>query len=190
MKMSMKPKLRLACLLGLAALLLASCGGSSAGLIPASNAGPLQEDFEAVARAAHEGNGSCHATEQAIAKTESDFHTLPANVDKGLRKTLSVGIANLRDRALEACAKPAVQATATESTLSEPRSTHTTTSSSTTQTEQTASESSETETTSSSTTESSATEAREPETNLGGVEAPSAPPQAKGNEQGKEGEGK
>ena len=169
----MKPKIGLACLLALAALLLASCGGSSAGLIPASNAGPLQEDFEAVARAAHEGNGSCHATEQAIAKTERDFHALKPNVNLGLRNTLAEGIENLRRRALEACSQPAVEATATEGTLSQATTTHTTTSRST-ETEQTESEPTETETTSSSTTESSSSEPREPETNLGGVEAPPA----------------
>ena len=56
--------------LGIAAALLVSCGSSGKGLIPSANAGPLQSDFEAVAQAAQSGNGSCAATEAAIAKTE------------------------------------------------------------------------------------------------------------------------
>ena len=73
------------------AALLVACGSSGKGLIPTANAGPLQSDFEAVAQAAQSGEGSCTATEAAIEKTESDFAALPATVDAGLRKTLSVG---------------------------------------------------------------------------------------------------
>jgi hypothetical protein len=106
----------LAGLLGVIAAVLVSCGSSGAGLIPTGDAGPLQSDFEAIAAAAQSGNGSCAATEAAIAKTERDFRALPGNVDNGLRTTLRQGIANLRARALAACTQPLPQATVTSNT--------------------------------------------------------------------------
>jgi hypothetical protein len=103
-------------LLGAAGALLLACGSSGGGLIPAGNAGPLQSDFEAVARAAQSGNGSCSTTEAAILTTEQDFRALPPGVDSGLRNTLRQGIANLRARALVACTQPLPQSTVTSST--------------------------------------------------------------------------
>jgi cytoskeletal protein RodZ len=123
-------------LLGVAAALLVACGSSGKGLIPTANAGPLQSDFEAVAQAAESGEGSCTPTEAAIAKTESDFAALPSSVDKGLRKTLSVGIANLRHRALALCAQP-LPSTSTTSTPTTTTSTQTTPTTTTTDTETT-----------------------------------------------------
>jgi hypothetical protein len=120
------PRVPLAVLLGVAAALLVACGSSGKGLIPTANAGPLQSDFEAVAQAAQSGEGECTATEAAIAKTEQDFAALPATVDRGLRKTLSLGIANLRHRALALCAQPLPQATATTSAPTTTTSTQTT----------------------------------------------------------------
>jgi len=102
-----------------AVALLSSCGGSGKGLIPTGNAGPLQSDFEAVARAAKEGNGSCTETEAAIQKTEQDFNSLPLVVDPGLRRRLREGIANLRARSLALCAEPLPQATTETSTPTE-----------------------------------------------------------------------
>jgi hypothetical protein len=120
------PRVLLAVLLGVAAALLVACGSSGKGLIPTANAGPLQSDFEAVAQAAQSGEGECTATEAAIAKTEQDFAALPATVDRGLRKTLSLGIANLRHRALALCAQPLPQTTATTSAPTTTTSTQTT----------------------------------------------------------------
>ncbi len=107
--------LRLVCagLLGLTAALLVSCGSSGKGLIPTGDAGPLQSDFEAVAQAAQNGDGSCTATAEAIRKTEQDFSALPPSVDAGLRSTLERGISNLRSRALSLCAQPLAQTTTT-----------------------------------------------------------------------------
>ena len=113
-------RILLACLLGVSAALLVACGGSGKGLIPAANAGPLQSDFEAVAQTAQSGEGNCTATEAAIEKTESDFAALPATVDAGLRKTLNVGIANLKRRALALCAQPLPQSTSTTKTSTTP----------------------------------------------------------------------
>ncbi len=109
-------------LLGLSAAVLVSCGSSSSGLIPAESAGPLRGDFEAVAKAAQAGNGNCAATTAAINKTERDFAALPSAIDAGLRRTLSRGISNLRERALELCAQPLAQTTTTNA----PRPTTTT----------------------------------------------------------------
>jgi hypothetical protein len=106
----------LVALLGATVALLVSCGSSGKGLIPSAKAGPLQEDFEAVAQAAAAGNGNCAATELALGKTEQDFLGLPASVDAGLHKTLEEGIANLRRRALSMCIQPADGATGTTST--------------------------------------------------------------------------
>jgi hypothetical protein len=122
----------LAGLLGVCAALLVACGSSGKGLIPTANAGPLQSDFEAVAQDAESGEGSCTATEAAIEKTESVFAALPATVDAGLRKTLDVGIANLRHRALSLCAQPLPQTTST--TQAKTSTTPTTTSTQTTST--------------------------------------------------------
>jgi hypothetical protein len=106
-------------LLGVSAAVLVSCGSSSSGLIPAESAGPLQNDFEAVARAAQSGNGNCTATTEAINKTEQDFAALPPTINAGLHSRLSQGISNLRTRALELCTQPLAQTT----TTSTPRTT-------------------------------------------------------------------
>jgi hypothetical protein len=116
-------RIPLAGLLGVSAALLVACGSSGKGLIPTANAGPLQSDFEAVAQAAESGEGSCTATEAAIEKTESDFADLPSTVDAGLHKTLSVGISNLRRRALALCAQQFPQTTSTTKTSTTPTTT-------------------------------------------------------------------
>jgi hypothetical protein len=102
-----------AALLGAGAAVLVSCGSSGAGLIPAANAGPLLRDFQAVEQAALRGNGSCAQTEAALGATERDFQSLPASVDAGLHGRLQEGISALHRRALEMCAQPLAQTTAT-----------------------------------------------------------------------------
>jgi hypothetical protein len=121
------PLLRLAaaCMLGVGAALLVSCGGSGKGLIPAADAGPLRSDFEAVASDAAAGGGSCAATEAALLQTEHDFGALPATLDSGLRERLRSGIKNLRERALELCAQPHAPATATSTSSTSTTSTQT-----------------------------------------------------------------
>jgi cytoskeletal protein RodZ len=127
-------RLLLAGLLGVFAAVLVACGSSGKGLIPAANAGPLKSDFEAVAQAAQSGEGSCTATEAAISKTETDFAALPATVDSGLHKTLSLGIANLRRRALALCVEPLPQTTSTTKTTTPTTTTSTQTTPTTTST--------------------------------------------------------
>jgi hypothetical protein len=104
-------------MLGLSAPLLAACSSVNPGMIPASNAGPLQADFETVAQDAQNGNGSCGETAAAIRKTEQDFSELPSTLAGNLRDTLSSGIANLSSRALLLCAKPLTQSTTTSTTI-------------------------------------------------------------------------
>ena len=151
-----------AALLGVAAAMLVSCGSSGSGLIPAANAGPLQSDFEAIAKAAQEGNGSCAATEAALGKTEQDFLALPASVDRGLRTRLEQGIANLHARALAMCAQPVPSSTTTTATQT------TTAQTQTTSTETTPTSTTPTTPTSTSTTPATPT----PPVQGGGTEAP------------------
>jgi cytoskeletal protein RodZ len=122
---NLRLRVLLAGLLGVSAALLVACGSSGKGLIPAASAGPLQSDFEAVAQAAESGEGICTATEAAVEKTEGDFAALPPSVDAGLRKTLSIGISNLRRRALALCAQPLPQTTSTTKTSTTPTTTST-----------------------------------------------------------------
>jgi hypothetical protein len=134
----MRRPIRLLCagLLGVLAAVLVSCGSSGAGLIPAQNAGPLLGAFQAVERAAKEGNGRCTATEAAIRTTELDLQRLPA-IDAGLRARLQEGVSKLRELALEMCAQPSSQATATgaaSTTVKTPPPSSTTTETSTTST--------------------------------------------------------
>jgi hypothetical protein len=116
--MRMLSRLRLvpACLLGVGAAVLVSCGSSSKGLIPLGYAGPLQSDFQAVLQAAQEGDGNCTATEAKIRETEHDLQALPSSVDSGLRGRLAEGVANLSVRARVLCTQPLSQATTTTET--------------------------------------------------------------------------
>ncbi len=116
-------------LFGVLAALLVSCSSSGKGLIPSSDAGPLQGDFEAVAQAAETGDGDCSKTESALLKTEQDFAALPSSLDSGLRETLHRGIENLRTRSLALCVQPLPQSTVTTRT---PKTTTTTTTPTTT----------------------------------------------------------
>ncbi len=116
--MKMRNLLRMipAALLGVGAAVLVACGSSGKGLIPTANAGPLQSDFQAVVRAAQEGNGDCSATEAKIRKTEDDLHRLPASVDGGLRGRLEEGVENLASRARVLCSQPLTQTATTATT--------------------------------------------------------------------------
>ena len=87
-------RLALAGCLGLATALLMSCGGGgSPNLIPAGNAGPLKDDFAAVASAVAAGDCSTAAT--AVQKAQADLAALPNSVDSALRAKLTSGVNNL-----------------------------------------------------------------------------------------------
>ena len=119
-------------LLGAGAALLVSCSGSGKSLIPAASAGPLKEDFEAIAQTARSGQGSCTSTEAAIVKAEGDLAALPATVDRGLRRRLHEGLTKLREDALGLCARTTTASTTTtaptttETTPTQPTTTETT----------------------------------------------------------------
>ena len=100
-------------LLGAGAALLVSCSGSGKGLIPPANAGPLKDDFEAIAQAAQSGQGSCTSTEAAIVKAEGDLAALPASLNDGLRKRLHKGMATLRENARRQCERTTTPSTTT-----------------------------------------------------------------------------
>lgn len=100
----------------LASVSIAACGGSGASLIPAADATPLEQDFEAVANAARSGHGSCAATEEAIEKTRRDFSKLPSGTGSRLRTTLEGGIRNLAERALAECSTSRTTSTSTSTT--------------------------------------------------------------------------
>jgi hypothetical protein len=157
-------RLTVAALLGVAAAALVSCASTGKGLIPSSDAGPLQSDFESVSRAAETGEGSCAETESALGKTEQDFLKLPTSVDRGLRSRLQLGIENLRKQALTMCE----QAAEAKTTGTQTSTTSTTTSTNTETTPPTQSTPTTTGTTSTPTTttppsESGGTEASEAE---------------------------
>jgi hypothetical protein len=159
--------------------LLASCGSSGGGLIPVGNAGPLQSDFEAVAQAAENGDGSCTATETAIRKTEQDFSVLPSTIDGGLRNRLREGISKLHSDALELCKQPLAQSTSTNTSPTTSTSTRTTT------TTPTVTQTTTTQTTPSTTPTTAAPGGGTPAPGSGGAEvAPGA-----GSEQGGGGAG-
>jgi hypothetical protein len=101
--------------LACACLLLASCGGQTAGLIPTAKATPLERDFEEVARRAEQGNGSCAATEQALAATERDFAAL-RGINRKLSARLENGIANLHTVALARCTQRTTTTSTTRTT--------------------------------------------------------------------------
>jgi hypothetical protein len=167
--MNMRTLIRLVAvvLLGATSILLVSCGSSGTGLIPSADAGPLQEDFEAVAKAAEAGNGSCSSTESALGKTEEDFLALPATVDKGLHRRLEEGIKNLRKQALAMCVEPS---TSTSTTSTQTTTTPTT---GTTSTETTTSTTPSTPTTPTTPTNTPTTPTTStPQNPGGGVEAP------------------
>jgi hypothetical protein len=128
MRMKANKKLSLAAVLAAGAVLSTACGGSG-GLIPEGNAGPLRTDFEAVASAAESRN--CPGTRTALAKTRSDFESLPASVQAKLRDQLSKGVSHLEEQALKLCGQPPTGGATTTSSEEEPI---TTTSSSTSST--------------------------------------------------------
>jgi hypothetical protein len=96
-----------AAMLGLTAALLVACGGSSANLIPAQQAGPLERDFQKVAEVASSGDGECEPTEIAVRTAERAIESLPSNVEETLVSRLEEVTQNLRKHALKDCEKEA-----------------------------------------------------------------------------------
>ena len=120
-------RLALAGALGAAAALLVACGSGGASLIPVANAGPLQNDFNAIASAV--ANGNCAEVTRALQQAHSDASALPATVDVRLRDRINQGLADLDSRAPTECARnsTATQTTTAPTTTTQTTSTQTTT---------------------------------------------------------------
>jgi hypothetical protein len=128
--------------LGAAAALLVACGSGGANLIPVANAGPLQNDFNAIANAV--ANGNCAEVTRALQQAHSDASALPTTVDPRLRDRINQGLADLDSRAPSECARNSTatqtstapttttQTTATQTTTTAPPTTSTTTPTTTT----------------------------------------------------------
>jgi hypothetical protein len=167
----------LACVLGVSAATLVSCGSSSSKLIPLADSNSLQGDFETVAQAAENGDGSCSSTEGALLKTEQDFDALPASVDAGLRDRMREGITKLREDALSRCEQQS--GTSSSKTTSTAK---TTTPAKTQTTPTTSTPTTETQTTPATSTPAETPEASENGGTGGGTpaEEPAAPPAGQG----------
>jgi hypothetical protein len=86
----------------LSAILLAACGGgSSAGLIPSSDAVVLGNDLSALESALSEH--SCGATQTALNDVFTDISTLPSSVNTKLRDNLLGGYEELDNTARTQC---------------------------------------------------------------------------------------
>ncbi len=87
-------RLLLAGALGLSTALLLACGSANtAGLIPATNAGPLKSDFDAVASAVT--NHDCRGASSALHQVGSELRRLPRTLDAHLHQRLVQGYVNL-----------------------------------------------------------------------------------------------
>jgi hypothetical protein len=80
---------------------LAACGGSSAGLIPTSNATTLGDDLNALALGL--SNHNCASTDAALDRVNQDIFNLPSSVERKLRDNLLAGYGNLDTTARTQC---------------------------------------------------------------------------------------
>jgi hypothetical protein len=87
------------------AVLLAACGGSSAGLIPTNNAITIANDLSSLSSAL--GSYSCGGTQTALASLATDINNLPASVAAKLRNNLLTGYESLDNTARTQCHLPA-----------------------------------------------------------------------------------
>lgn len=81
---------------------LSACGRQpSRALIPAAEAGPLNDDFARVAAAV--AAGDCPAATRAIAAARAKIDSLPSTTSVRLRARLDEGVARLADQATTEC---------------------------------------------------------------------------------------
>ena len=107
----------LALLLGVAAALLAACGGTSDG-IPSANAGDLKSQIEDVQQAVD--SGRCSDVDGQLTQVDERIDDLPPSTDPQLVRTLREGADKLRSVAIEECdATPAKTTTETTTTQTE-----------------------------------------------------------------------
>lgn len=79
---------------------LVACG-SSASLIPSSDAAKLERQLASLQKSVN--GGECDAADAAVAELTNAVANLPKSVDTKLRDTLHRGVANLAARAPQAC---------------------------------------------------------------------------------------
>jgi hypothetical protein len=89
----------------LSAVALAACGGSSTGLIPATNAGVLSDNLSSLSSELSMHN--CAGVDAALGRIEIDIFNLPASVDRRLRSNLDAGYNDLDNVARTQCQAPA-----------------------------------------------------------------------------------
>lgn len=98
--------------LGIGAAGLSACGsGSSKALIPAADAGLLQDDFDAVAAAI--ADDDCPRASSAVDRAQARVDSLPRSTSQRLRQRLRDGLGTLRRQAAAECVAP-VETTTTE----------------------------------------------------------------------------
>jgi hypothetical protein len=154
-----------ALLLGGATSLLVACGGSTAGLIPQSNADELNGQLRDISSAVDAGN--CTAANEATAAFLQAVRALPESVDQRITLRLSSGVKTLERRVPIDCAAAVPNTTTTTTTTaSTTETTDTTDTTDTTQSTDTLA----TETT--PTVDTSATIETIPDDSSGGVTAP------------------
>jgi hypothetical protein len=179
----------LALALGLAAALLVAACGSSAGLIPGGDSGPLNKDFDQI-QAAVQSN-DCTGVHHWLNTAEKDLANLPTSVDSTLRDRLQTGIQQLSSDAYAECQGAASASTTAASTTASttpattatttPTTTSTSTTTSTDTTPTTAPTTSTTTTPPTTTTGATTTGTSTQSTPSGGVGAPPSSGQGNGN---------
>jgi hypothetical protein len=100
MRRPLRTGLAAAALLALAGGPLVACGGSG-DPIPASRAGDLKAELDAVKAAVASGN--CDGAGRAVAQVKGSVLNLPSSVDEDLRDRLQEGVDNLEQRVPAAC---------------------------------------------------------------------------------------
>jgi hypothetical protein len=108
--------------LGGAGALLASCGGSSAGLIPAGQANTLDSHLQAVANAVDARD--CDTAVAAVGRVAAEIASLSHSVDVRLRLRLKQGTSRLVKAVPVDCVAP--RPTTTTTTATEPTTATTT----------------------------------------------------------------
>lgn len=129
----------IACLIGIAAAGVASCGGKKAGkLLNPSESAEMIEDLNNIE--ASIAARDCRSAEANLAQLETVSSSLGTEVDENLRNTISDGVARLRSLLLDKCQAKTVNTTPTtvptttaETTTAETTPPETTTRTTTTQ---------------------------------------------------------
>ena len=108
--------------LGIGAAGLSACGssGSSKALIPVTDAGPLQDDFDLVAAAIEDHD--CPRASAAVRRAQAHVDSLPRSTSEQLTQRLQNGLQTLQTQAADECVAPVdttTETTATDTTTTE-----------------------------------------------------------------------